>query len=234
MQLKDKILIVEDEKSIANYMRTIIENNGYSAVIAGTGLEAINMLTSHCPEVMLLDLGLPDIEGLSVVKNIREWSQVPIIVVSARNFERDKVEVLEAGADDYITKPFGASELLARIKVALRHRQNSGGAVVSYETGKLNVKDLEIDFDKHKVSVRGSAVHLTQNEYKIVCLLARNAGKVISYSMLMKEIWGPQSGDNNQILRVNMTNIRHKLELDPAQPEYIKTELGIGYIMSEE
>lgn len=210
------------------------QNNGYSTIIASTGFEALTMLTSHCPDLMLLDLGLPDIDGISIVENVREWSQIPIIVVSARDLERDKVEALEKGADDYITKPFGASELIARIRVALRHKQNSNIDTSGFGSGKLKIKDLEIDFDKHKVSVKGEYVHLTQNEYKIVCFLAKNSGKVITYGMLMKEIWGPQSGDNNQILRVNMTNIRHKIEKDPAQPEYIKTELGIGYIMLDE
>ena len=202
-------------------------------ITASTGNEAFSMISSHCPDLIILDLGLPDIDGMHIIESVRQWTQLPIIVVSARNHERDKVMALEKGADDYVTKPFGAAELLARIRVAIRHSRNGVGSGGIARAGKFKAGDLTIDYDKHQVLIEGENVHLTQNEFRIVALLGKCAGKVITYDFIMKELWGPQSKGNNQILRVNMANIRRKIEKNPAEPQYIFTEVGVGYRMIE-
>ena len=188
------------------------------------------MVSSQCPDLVVLDLGLPDIDGMDIIEAIRQWTQLPIIVVSARTLEKDKVEALDKGADDYITKPFSAAELLARIRVAIRHTRASG---IMSGSQKFVSGDLTVDYDKHMVTVKGENCHLTQNEFKIVALLSRCAGKVLTYDFIMKELWGPQSHGSNQILRVNMANIRRKIEKNPADPGYIFTEVGVGYRMVE-
>ena len=233
INIKDKILVVEDEKSISGFMKAILTSNGYDVIIAHTGSEAFSMISSHCPDLILLDLGLPDIDGMQIIELVRQWTQLPILVVSARNYERDKVDALEKGADDYITKPFGAGELIARIRVAIRHARNSVGNAALVSTGKFTAGDMVIDYDKHQVLIRGENAHLTQNEFRIVSLLGKCAGKVLTYDFIMKELWGPQSKGNNQILRVNMANIRRKIEINPADPQYIFTEVGVGYRMVE-
>jgi len=191
------------------------------------------MISSHCPDLIILDLGLPDIDGMEIIEAVRQWTQIPILVVSARSHERDKVMALEKGADDYITKPFGAAELLARIRVAIRHARNIIGNNTIASNGKFVAGDMVIDYDKHQVLIAGENVHLTQNEFRIVALLGKCAGKVLTYDFIMKELWGPQSRGNNQILRVNMANIRRKIEKNPAEPQYIFTEVGVGYRMIE-
>ena len=188
------------------------------------------MIPSHCPDVILLDLGLPDIDGIDILQQIREWSNIPVIVVSARTEEADKVKALDMGADDYIAKPFGTSELLARIRTALRHAQRSH----THTSHLYEVGDLSIDFERRLVKVKGQEVHLTQIEYKLVCLLAQNAGRVMTYESIITKIWGPYADNDNQILRVNMAHIRSKLEENPAEPQYIFTEIGVGYRMREE
>lgn len=228
MSAKINILIVEDEKNISSFMATILKNNDYKVIECQTGSEALSIATSHCPDLILLDLGLPDIDGLSVLKSIRNWSTVPIIVVSARTQEYEKVEALDSGADDYITKPFGTPELLARIRTALRHSTKRSPNHV------FKVKDMVIDFDKRLITVRGNEIHLTQIEFKLVSLLAQNAGKVLTYDFMITSIWGPYADKNNQILRVNMANIRRKIEENPGVPQYIFTEVGVGYRMLEE
>ncbi len=230
MQYKPSILIVEDENSICNFMVTVLNANGYTALQAASGQEALAMITSHCPDAILLDLGLPDMDGTKILRTVREWSPVPIIVVSARGHERDKVEALDMGADDYITKPFGTSELLARIRTALRHGRSKTETV---QEDVFTVGGLSIDFDRRYVKVDGEAVHLTQIEYKIVALLSRYAGRVLTYDYILKSIWGPHANCDNQILRVNMANIRRKLEKNPGEPKYIHTEVGVGYRMVE-
>ncbi|MBO7728511.1 MAG: response regulator transcription factor [Oscillospiraceae bacterium] len=230
MNIRDKILIVEDERSISGFIKTVLVSNGYEVVLAHSGTEAFSMVSSHCPDLVVLDLGLPDIDGMDIIEAIREWTQLPIIVVSARTLEKDKVEALDKGADDYITKPFSAAELLARVRVAIRHTRAS--AIMS-GSQKYVSGDLTVDYDKHMVTVKGENCHLTQNEYKIVALLSRCAGKVLTYDFIMKELWGPQSRGSNQILRVNMANIRRKIEKNPANPKYIFTEVGVGYRMVE-
>lgn len=231
LSVKTKILIVEDEETISNFIKATLKANDYTTIEARSGKEALSMISSHCPDLILLDLGLPDMDGVAILKELREWSSTPVIVVSARGQESDKVEALDMGADDYIVKPFGTSELLARIRTALRHRSNAGTCAAEEV---FTLKGLQINFAKRAVSVDGKDVHLTQIEYKIVCLLAKSAGRVLTYDTIITELWGPYAVKDNQILRVNMANIRRKLEKNPAAPIYIFTEVGVGYRMAEE
>ena len=224
------ILVVEDERNIRNFIKTILTSNNYTVLTATTGEDAMTLLSSRCPDLVLLDLGLPDTDGQMFIQAVRRWSQVPILVVSARSHERDKVMALDFGADDYITKPFGTSELLARVRAALRHAaQRSSGQQISL----YHCRDLTVDAEKRRVQLSGSDIHLTQNEYKIVSLLARYAGKVLTYDQIIQHVWGPNAAGDNRILRVNMANIRRKLEANPAEPQYIVTEIGVGYRMAE-
>lgn len=231
MSNKMLVLIVEDEIAISNFISTVLTHNNYNVIKAEKGKEAIQLISSHCPDLILLDLGLPDIDGTEVIKAIRTWSNIPIIVVSARGFEREKVEALDLGADDYITKPFGTSELLARIRTALRHSTNT----LNHHTegDKFVNGGLCIDFEKRIIKVEDKEVHLTPIEYKIIVLLAKNVGKVLTHDYIMKEIWGPYLNEN-QTLRVNMANIRRKIEANPAEPKYIVTEVGVGYRMVDD
>lgn len=233
MEIRQRILVVEDEASIANFIRTTLCANGYEAIIAANGREALSMISSHCPDLMILDLGLPDMDGLDIIHAVREWTQLPIIVVSARMQERDKVDALDAGADDYIVKPFGTSELLARIRTELRHSRNKASTPEVSSEGVFTAGALTIDYNKRQVLVNGENAHLTQNEYRIISLLGIHAGRVLTYKFIMKELWGPGAPDNYQILRVHMANIRRKIERNPAEPEFIFTELGVGYRMIE-
>lgn len=226
------ILLVEDEIAISNFISTILTHNNYSVIKAEKGKDAIKLATSQCPDLILLDLGLPDMDGIEVIKCIRELSNIPIIVVSARGFEREKVEALDLGADDYITKPFGTSELLARIRTAVRHNANVNKELHP-EGDKIIIGTLLIDFEKRIVKVEDKEVHLTPIEYKIIVLLSKNVGKVLTHDYIMKEIWGPYLNEN-QTLRVNMANIRRKIEANPAEPKYIVTEVGVGYRMVDE
>lgn len=231
MEPKSTVVIIEGEKNICSFIETILEAQGYQTVTAAGGNEGLALIASVKPNVVLLDLGLPDIDGLEVIRRVRLWSQVPIIVISARTQEKSKVAALDHGADDYLTKPFGTSELMARIRTALRHTQN---AASSKAQPCYHVGDLLIDFERRLVKVKDQDVHLTQIEYKLVSLLAQNAGRVLTYDSIINEIWGPYADSNNQILRVNMAHIRHKLEENPAEPQYIYTEIGVGYRMREE
>ena len=229
MDIKDRVLVIEDDKSIRNFFRTVLEANNYDVLIATTGAEGYSMVTSQCPDVVILDLGLPDMDGMTILKNVRQWSSMPVLVVSARTHEKDKVAALDAGADDYITKPFGTSELLARVRTAIRHARATVLTAEGMQTGQFRAGDLLIDYDKHRVYVGDRDVNLTQNEYKIVSLLGKYAGKVLTYDFIIKEIWGPNMQNDNRILRVNMAKIRRKMENNPAQPQYIFTEVGVGY-----
>lgn len=233
MEHKYTVLVVEDEKNIASFITTILTANKFDVIRAANGAEAMMMITSHCPDLMILDLGLPDMDGQKIITSVRQWSQIPIIVVSARSHERDKVTALDAGADDYVTKPFGTAELLARVRTALRHLQNRIDAEAVHPAGKFTAEELTVDFDKRRVFVGERDANLTQNEYKLVALLARYAGKVLTYDYIIKSIWGPNMQSDNQILRVNMANIRRKIEKNPGQPRYIFTEMGVGYRMIE-
>jgi len=230
MANKFKVLIIEDETAISNFIATTLKSNGYMALLSSSGKEALSMIASHCPDVILLDLGLPDIDGLEILKQLRKWSSIPVIIVSARVNEEEKVEALDDGADDYITKPFGTSELLARIRTAMRHASQNN----TIQNDKFSVKGLSIDFGKRLVIIDGKEVHLTQIEFKIVSLLAKSQGRVLTYDQIIAELWGPYAVKDNQILRVNMANIRRKLEKNPAEPQYIFTEVGVGYRMVDE
>jgi two-component system KDP operon response regulator KdpE len=226
---KTTILLIEDEKNICHYITSILESASYRVVSAVTGEAGLSLAASVCPEIILLDLGLPDMDGVDVIAKLRIWTTVPIIVISARSKEQDKVQALDLGADDYITKPFGSSELLARIRTSLRH----AATAASPSTMQYRAGDLTVDYEKHVVTLKGEAVHLTQIEFKLLSLLSKNAGKVLTYSYIMEQIWGPYVDSNNQILRVNMANIRRKIEKNPAQPDFIFTEIGVGYRMVE-
>ena len=220
MEPKSTIIIIEDEKNICSFIETILEAHGYVTSTATNGNDGIALIASTKPSVVLLDLGLPDIDGLEVIRRVRLWSTVPIIVISARTQEKSKVAALDQGADDYLTKPFGTSELMARIRTALRHSQTGASAK---SQPLYHVGDLMIDFERRLVKVKDQDVHLTQN-----------AGRVLTYDYIINEIWGPYADSNNQILRVNMAHIRRKLEANPAEPQYIYTEIGVGYRMREE
>ncbi len=232
MPNSEKILVVEDESTILRVLGTILTANGYQVITAETGQQAITMASSHCPDLILLDLGLPGMDGLEVIKKLRQWSGTPILVVSARDEEDEKVRAFDLGADDYITKPFGTSELLARIRAARRHA-NQLAAERAMVSSSYEYKDFKIDFERRTVTISGKEIHLTQNEYKIVERLARQPGRVLTYTTLLHDIWGPYKGDDNQILRVNMANIRRKLEKNPAEPHYILTKNGVGYRMAD-
>lgn len=230
MNPKHEILLIEDERNICNFIVTTLKSQGYRVNFAVNAVSGLSLAASGCPDLILLDLGLPDMDGIEVIRSIREWSNMPIIVISARTQEKEKVDALDAGADDYITKPFGTSELMARIRTALRRSSLNGAALPSVQN-KYIAKNLVIDYEKHLVTVNGEIIHFTQIEYKILTFLSRNAGKVITYDSLITHVWGPFADSNNRILRVNMANIRRKLESNPADPQYILTEIGIGYRM---
>ena len=228
MDFRYKALLIEDEVSMSYYTEKILEINGFDVICANNARDAELMARSHCPDVILLDLGLPDSDGMSVLSDVRSWSHLPVIVISARADDHAKISALENGADDYIVKPFVRQELIARINVALRHHGNDA------DRGCDNVVigGLTVDFTRHRVLVDGSDAELTQSEFRIVALLAQYAGMVITYDEMMVRLWGSNSTGGNQILRVNMTNIRRKLERDPSHPRYIFTENGVGYRMA--
>lgn len=232
MKIKDKVLVVEDDKNIRSFLQAILEANDYEVILTQTGAEAYSLITSQCPDVILLDLGLPDMDGMKILETVRGWSAMPIIVVSARDRERDKVEALDKGADDYVTKPFGTAELVARIRAAIRHSRGVGMTRVTQKI-TFNEGRLVVDFDKHRVYIDNEDAGLTQNEFKLVSLLGKYSGKVLTYDFMMKEIWGPNMQNDNRILRVNMANIRRKIEKNPAQPKFIFTEIGVGYRIIE-
>ena len=233
MTHKLSILLVEDEKNICDFISTSLSAQDYRISTAHTGKEALPIITSQCPDLILLDLGLPDMDGMEIIRQVRTWSSVPIIVLSARTQEQEKVRALDLGADDYLTKPIGTSELLARIRTALRHSKRLNTDSPLYKR-PFHAKGLTIDFEKHLVSVDGKDVHLTKNEFKIISLLAQNSGRVMTYDTIISNIWGPYADDDNSILRVNMAHIRRKLEQNPAEPQYVFTEIGIGYRMIED
>jgi len=233
MNNKRTVLVVEDDSGISNFINTILMSNGYNVIRAKSGADAVMMITSHCPDLVILDLGLPDMDGSTIIKFMRGWSHIPIIVVSARTHEKDKVGALDQGADDYITKPFGSAELLARIRTALRHAEYRDAAFDMPATGVFQSGYLVVDYNKRHVYINNVDARLTQNEYKIVALLSRYAGRVLTYDHIIKVVWGPNFSGDNQILRVNMANIRRKIEKNPADPQYIFTEMGVGYRMAE-
>jgi two-component system KDP operon response regulator KdpE len=218
------ILIIEDEAEIRRFLRVTLSANGFTPLEAETAREGLQKLTSQRPDVVILDLGLPDQDGQDFIRDVREWSQVPIVVVSARDQEAEKIQALESGADDYLTKPFAAGELLARLKVALRHAQRDDGGNLAYERG-----GLKVDLTARRVSLDGADVHLTPIEYKLLSALIKHAGKVLTHAQLLKEVWGRHSADQNHYLRIHTQHLREKLGDDPLKPRFIITEPGIGY-----
>jgi len=226
MKAAPLILIVEDEPPIRRFLRASMTEEGYRFNEAETGKEALKLAAREPADLVLLDLGLPDIDGLEVVRQLRDWSQVPVIVLSARGQENDKVRALDAGADDYLTKPFGVGELLARIRVALRHAASSASPTAEpvFQTG-----ELKVDLAAHRVWLSEKEIHLTPIEYRLLTTLVRHAGKVLTHRFLLKEVWGPDQAYETHYLRVFMTTLRRKLEETPARPRYLLTEQGVGY-----
>ena len=232
---RQKILIVEDDADISGLLVKIMEGAGYQVRQVFSGTEALFCMERELPDCVLLDLMLPGMTGEAVLDQIRQKQkkEMPVLILSAKVSVQDKVKLLRLGADDYITKPFGTSELLARIRASLRH-SNRLLTDSTFYIRPYRHKDLILDFSKRLLTIRGNAVHLTPIEYKIVAYLAQNSGKVITYASILSNVWGPYADNDNKILRVNMANIRRKIEEDPAQPQYIFTEVGVGYRMAED
>jgi two-component system KDP operon response regulator KdpE len=218
--------VIEDDTQIRRFLRTTLTSSGYRLLEATTAGEGLKQASLHHPDVIILDLGLPDLDGLDVTRRLREWTLTPIIVVSAREQERDKVSALDAGADDYLTKPFGTSELLARIRVALRHALRT---MRGDEEPVFAVGGLRVDLARRQVFMEDQEVHLTPIEYKLLTTLVHYAGKVVTRHQLLKEVWGPSYASEDHYLRVYMGQLRHKLEADPTRPRYLMTEPGVGY-----
>ena len=233
MNIKPLILIVEDDKPIKKFMKVSLEAQGYKCMETEFGNSAITLIFSHNPDIIVLDLGLPDIDGLKVIEKVRESTKARIIVVSARGLEREKIEALDKGADDYLTKPFSVAELLARIRVALRQSNGVNNSQNDIQSAFV-VKDLKIDFEKHRVTILDEEIHLTPMEYKLIELMSKYAGRVLTHKYIVDEIWGSYFENDTQSLRVFMANIRRKIEKHPAQPEYIITEVGVGYRLVDE
>jgi two-component system KDP operon response regulator KdpE len=225
------VLVVEDEPQMRRFLTAALESHEYRPVEATTAREGLAQASGRNPDVILLDLGLPDADGIDVTRRIREWSRAPIIVISARGQEQDKIAALDAGADDYLTKPFGVGELMARLRVALRHaaRPDVGSGEPVFTTG-----DLRVDLERRQVWVAGAEVHLTPTQYKLLATMVRHAGKVLTHRRLLTEVWGPNVTEHTHYLRVYMAQLRHKLERDPARPLYFLTEPGVGYRLRSE
>ncbi len=229
MSEKRTILVIEDEKSISNFICRALTAHDYKAIPAFRGKEGLSLFYSHSPELVLLDLGLPDMDGMTILEELCALpTEVPVLIISARDRETEKVKALDIGAEDYIVKPFGVSELLARIRTILRRVDR---IKLSQGTQKdvYHIKDLTVDIARHIITQAGTEIHFTQNEFKIMELLCIHAGKVLTYDFILEHVWGPYGSTSNQILRVNMANIRRKLKENPSEPKYILTELGIGY-----
>jgi two-component system, OmpR family, KDP operon response regulator KdpE len=220
------ILVIEDEAPIRRFLRASLESQGIKMLETATGQEGLALAASYRPDIVLLDLGLPDIDGLEVIRRLREWSTIPIVVLSARGKDADKIAGLDAGADDYLTKPFSTGELMARIRVALRHASPAGQPA---DEPVFEIGDLRADFAKRQVWVRGIEIHLTPLEYNMLSVLVRHAGKVLTHQQLLKQVWGTHSTEQSHYLRIYMHQLRRKLEKDPARPVYLLTEPGVGY-----
>jgi two-component system, OmpR family, KDP operon response regulator KdpE len=222
------VLVVDDEKPIRRFLKAALAAHHYMIYEAETGEDALMQAANLKPDVIILDLGLPDIDGIEVTRRLREWSQVPVIILSVRDQEKEKIRALDAGADDYLTKPFGVGELTARIRVALRRAFHTENQPV-YQTG-----DLRVDLSRRSVNLKGKEISLTPNEYEMLKLLVMNAGKVVTHRHILHQVWGAEYETEAHLLRVNVSNLRHKIEPDPAQPTYILTESGIGYRLKTE
>jgi len=220
------VVLIEDEPQIRRFLRATLSGQGYRLFEAATGADGLVEVGSRQPDVIIIDLGLPDMDGVDVIRRLREWTAVPIIVLSARGQERDKVTALDAGADDYVSKPFGASELVARIRVALRH---AAGASHEADEAAFKVGELQVDRLRRHVSLGGTEVRLTPTEYKLLTTLIRHAGKVVTHQQLLREVWGPAHTEQAHYVRIYMAHLRHKLEAEPARPRYLLTEPGVGY-----
>lgn len=227
---KPKILVVEDDPAITNLIRTTLDTQEYQYHTAKNGAEALLDAISYNPDVIILDLGLPDMDGVEIIHKVRGWSMVPIIVVSARSEDQDKVEALDAGADDYLTKPFSIDELLARLRVALRRSRAEEGAAQTQSSIYRN-GGIVIDYAAGCVYMEGNEVHLTPIEYKLLCVLAKNTGKVLTHNYILKEVWGSVLASDTPSLRVFMATLRKKIEKNPSDPKYIQTHIGVGYRM---
>lgn len=223
------ILIIEDEQPIRRFLRASLSDAGYRVSESGSGAEGLRLATSPPPDLVILDLGLPDLDGQEVLKRLREWYSAPIIVLTARDQENQKIQALDRGADDYVTKPFGVGELLARMRVAIRHAHRVGP-----ESSTVAIGDLQIDLAARLVRVRGTEIHPTPLEYKLLVTMIRHAGKVLTHRFLLREVWGPQGALENHYLRVFVASLRRKIEIDPARPRYILTEQGVGYRFAAE
>jgi len=225
------VVLIEDEPQIRRFLRATLTGQGYRLFEATTGADGLVEVGSRQPDVVIVDLGLPDVDGIDVIRRLREWTAAPIIVLSARGQERDKVTALDAGADDYVSKPFGASELLARIRVALRH---TAGASHEADDATFTIGELRMDLLHRQVFVGDREVRLTPIEYKLLATLVRHAGKVVTHQQLLREVWGPTHTDQAHYVRVYMAHLRHKLEAEPARPQYLLTEPGVGYRLTTE
>ena len=223
-----RILVVDDETSIRRYLRTALSAQGFAVFEAADGQEAIKAVVSHHPDLIILDLGLPDFDGVEVTRRLREWSQTPIIILSVREAENDKIAALDAGADDYLTKPFGTGELMARLRAALRRMASKTDDPI------LQVDKLKMDMSRRLVTVDGNQISLTPTEYEILRLLLQSAGKVLTHRQLLRQVWGTAYENEMRILRVNISNLRRKIEPDPSRPHYLITELGVGYRLRTE
>jgi len=220
------IIVVEDEAQIRRFLRTALSSEGYQVFEAETGKQGLTEAATRKPDLIILDLGLPDMDGVEVIKGIRAWSSVPVIILSARSQESDKIAALDAGADDYLVKPFSVGELLARIRVALRHVSSTASGE---EEGIFLVDELKVDMIHRKVTVSSMEVHLTPIEYRLLTVLIKHAGKVLTHQLLLREVWGPNYVERAHYLRIYMGTLRHKLEKDPARPRFLLTEVGVGY-----
>ncbi len=223
--LGPRVLLIEDEIEMRRFLKASLTAHGYRLVETATADEGLRQATAYNPEIILLDLGLPDLDGLTVLRRLREWTRAPVIILSARDQEEEKIAALDSGADDYLTKPFGTGELLARIRVAIRHVEHLAGD----NEGAVTVGELRLDLAHRQVFVGEAEVHLTPIEYKLFATLMKHAGKVLTHRQLLKDVWGPSHVDQMQYLRVYMAQLRQKLETDPARPRYLVTEPGVGY-----
>ena len=224
MQQNDlKVLVVDDEPEIRRFLRVSLKSHHYEVLEADTGEKAKRVIIDQKPALVILDLGLPDTDGIEITRQVREWSQIPIIILSVRDREVDKIEALDSGADDYLTKPFGMGELMARIRVVMRRKSNPS------EDPIYKIGDLTVDLSRHQVTLNDKEIQLTPTEFDILKVLVQNAGKVITHRQLIHLVWGTSYEDESRLLRVNISNLRHKIEPDPIRPFYILTELGVGY-----
>jgi len=222
------LLVVDDEAQIRRLLRVTLEGCGFSVCEAGTGAEGLSEAASACPEGIILDLGLPDVDGLDVLKRLREWSQIPVLVLTVRDTEDDKISALDAGADDYLTKPFGGRELVARLRAVLRRIRGGN------DPAPVRFGDIEVDLAARLVRRGGAEVHLTAREFGMLRMLVQHRGKVVTHRQILRELWGPNAEDNTHYLRVFMTHLRQKLEPNPGEPKHLRTESGIGYRLVED